>query len=101
MKRIPFRADMLQLVKTGRKTATTRTRRYGEVGDVLECKDGLQIQLTAVQPMPLGSVATHCYLAEGFESPEAFIAAWKDIYPKRGFRAGDIIYYHVFKKVDR
>jgi hypothetical protein len=32
---IPFRADMLREMKAGRKTMTTRTRRYGEVGDVL------------------------------------------------------------------
>jgi hypothetical protein len=34
--RIPFKPEMAELVRAGKKTATTRTRRMGGPGDVFE-----------------------------------------------------------------
>lgn len=56
MKTLPFRDDMTAAIRTGRKTATSRTKKYGEVGDVLATKAG-PVKLTRILCIQLREVA--------------------------------------------
>lgn len=99
VKTLPFRDDMAALIREGRKTATTRTKKYGEVGDVLATKAG-PVRLTRVIGIQLREVARHFYLEEGFDSPSGFRAAWTEIHPRAGFRPEDRVYVHFFTPAD-
>ncbi len=76
---MPFRARFAEAIRDGRKTATTRTQRYGWPGDRLETPFGV-IRLRDVYEQTLGWVANHLWREEGVESPEAFIAVWRSLH---------------------
>ena len=111
---IPFRADMLAEVRAGRKTMTTRNKRYGDVGDHLSAVGGNfderhadphpelhpRIRLVAVERMPLCLVAERFYAQEGVASPQAFRDAWAEIHPGRGWTPELRVWVHTFALVE-
>lgn len=96
MKTLPFRDDMAEAIRAGRKTATSRTKKYGEVGDVLATKAG-PVKLTRILGIQLREVALHFYNEEGFDSPAEFRAVWSEIHPRAGFRPEERVYVHFFE----
>lgn len=100
MKTLPFRDDMAEAIRAGRKKATTRTKKYGSVGDVLDTKAG-PVRLTRVIGLQLREVARHFYLEEGFASSADFRVAWAEIHPRAGFRPEERVYLHIFEPVDQ
>ena len=68
---IPFEFDMRVLVLNGKKTCTTRTKRYGKRGDTFRVGDEIFV-LTEVKRMPLEKIVNTLYKEEGFSNPEAF-----------------------------
>lgn len=93
---LPFRESFREAVISGRKTATTRSEAYGAVGDVLDTPFG-SVELTDVRRVPLTLVANGFYAQEGLDSPEAFIAIWNEIHPRRKYRPEDVKTIHFFK----
>jgi hypothetical protein len=96
---IPFRDDMKRLIIEGKKTATSRSKRYlyerahdSFIIDNTWCI----IQVTSIERKRLGDVALNHYKEEGFESSEDFIKIWKEIHPGKGYRPLDRVYFHKF-----
>jgi hypothetical protein len=94
---IPFHDDMQQAIVDGKKTMTSRFRKYGEPGDSFLVR-GHKYEITGVYRQELGLVATEDYRLEGFDGPNSFWIKWRQIHPKR-CRPDDVVWSHEFKAV--
>ncbi len=79
---IPFQEQFREAMLLGRKTMTSRFKRYGHVGDEFLAFDA-KFRLIAVARTDLSYVAEEHYREEGFQSTEEFYLAWKKIHPRR------------------
>lgn len=95
---IPFKEEFNDHLAFGRKTVTSRTKKYGEPGDWFE-RNGMAFVLTDVKRILLGDVAEELYYEEGFEHEDEFKQVWNDIHPRRHFREDDMVWVHTFKRV--
>ena len=82
---------------SGKKTATTRTKRHGYPGDSFEAF-GKAFALTEVQRIYLDIVARYHYQEEGFSSSHEFVECWNRLhrgvpYTARPMR---VVYLHRF-----
>lgn len=98
MIKIPFNADFERLILEGKKTATSRTKRYGEVGDCFEAF-GKEFFITDIQKLCLGIIATFHYEEEGFETPKEFAKCWAELHPRKGFDPYQYVYFISFKGI--
>jgi len=98
MKRLPFRPEFEEAIRSGVKTMTSRTRRYGRVGDVLDTPFG-PVRLVRVDRLPLVDVACDRFGDEGFGTPVAFTEAWARIHPRKGFVPNQLVWVHEFELV--
>jgi hypothetical protein len=96
---IPFNDWSRDRLRSNDKTATTRTERYGDPGDVFEVDDELFL-LTHVTQLPLGIVANHFSHEEGASSFGEFIEVWESIHPQRGYEPDRQVHLHLFCRVD-
>jgi len=92
---IPFLPEFELLMLTGKKSATSRTKRYGWPGDYFEAF-GRQFILTDVHLISLSSVAYMHYLEEGFNSDFEFTKVWERLHPRKGYVPGQKVYFHKF-----
>ena len=106
MKRIeiPFRDDMAIAAIDGEKTKTTRSKRYGDAGDVFEITDPRTgkdhaFVLTSVFRSKLAHVAVAFCRAEGCRDSEAFIKVWKELHPRNGWTPEETRVVHAFMRV--
>ena len=95
---IPFRVEMIRALFEGRKTATSRTKRYGIPGDTFVVS-GQLFRIARVKCEKLSIVAREYYREEGFSSPSELIAAWKRIHPRKGWDPQQFVFLHEFEKV--
>jgi len=95
---IPFRDDMKLAVLNGKKTCTSRNKRYGCIGDQFEIGER-KFVLTCVSHANLDYVAHDRYRQEGFESPAQFIGVWNQIHPRKGYAPEQVVWLHEFKEV--
>ena len=95
---VPFRASFRDAIREGRKTATTRTTRYGWPGDKLTTSFGISIVLTDVYQQTLTWVAHHLWQEEAVESPEAFVAVWRSLH-RGSWDDHRMVWVHRFKTV--
>lgn len=124
MNSIKFRADMIPLILSGRKTQTRRLEKKGDVGDVLQVVPGLTIQITAVSKELLRSITEFEARAEGIldggclncGKPEpcgcdhphplardSFVALWDSIYSDRpgcAWADNPTVWVHTFRVVE-
>jgi hypothetical protein len=106
---IPFNDWSKDKLRRGIKTATTRSKKYGEPGDTFEVRFNLEqherfsrvrtYELVSITRKSLANVAERHFKEEGAESPQEFIEVWNDTHPRRKFRSQDIKYFHRFKEV--
>lgn len=97
---IPMNDWSTERLQAGEKTATTRTRRYGEPGDRFEAA-GNVYELTHVVKVPLEVVTRDFYDVEGADTPEEFVEVWEDIHHRKGFVADWMVWLHLFREVER
>ena len=95
---IPFLPEWGPAMIEGRKTCTTRTRKYGEPGDHFSAF-GCLFQLTQVERMWLDNVL-RLWRQEGVASPEDFVKIWKRLHPRRGFDENWKVWVHHFEKIN-
>jgi len=95
---IPFRDDMKQAIIDGRKTCTSRNKRYGVIGDTFDI-NGNSYVLKWVSHVHLNFVAENCYRHEGFRNPYEFINAWRKIHPRKGYVPDQPVWLHEFELV--
>ena len=94
--KIPFKPDFKDLMLRGQKTATSRTKKYGEVGDKFVAFGQIFV-ITDIQKFVLGIIATYHYEAEGFDNPKEFEKCWAKLHPRKGFDPYQYVFYHSFK----
>jgi hypothetical protein len=94
--RIPFRSDMIGLILEGKKTCTTRTRKYGREGDTFSIGSNVFV-ITEVKKMRLIDIVNTLYEEEGFTSPVEF----KEYLSKVGIPMDEyaILWVHKFKRM--
>jgi hypothetical protein len=96
--KIPFTPDMAEAISHGRKTMTTRTKKYGKVGDTFTVW-GKDFELIDIQFISLERVALGHYQEEGFHSVEGFIKKWEELHPRKGYIPNQLVWLHVFREV--
>ena len=94
---IPFKPIMISAIAEGRKSATSRTYKLGEIGDFFYIRGKCYV-ITSIVKMLLGEVAAKYYKEEGVSSPEEFVALWIHIHPTRGFNPEQLVFIHFFKE---
>ena len=93
---IPFNDWSKERIQKQIKKATSRYKKYGDVGDTF-IVDGFEYELELVIKVPLWFVKEDLYRSEGAESGSEFQVIWTEIHPKKGFRPFDLVWYHHFK----
>jgi len=94
---IPFQPEFKALMLSGKKTATTRPKRYGYPGDRFPAF-GRTFVLTQVQRVYLDIVAHYHYLEEGFNSFDEFVNYWNRLHPRRTYQKEPtrVVFFHIF-----
>jgi len=82
---------------SGRKTWTSRTRRYGQEGDTFEAF-GCMFIIEKIETKMLLEVARH-WLEEGCKSKLDFIKLWAKIHPRKGYDAYQWVHVHIFRRL--
>ena len=108
---IPFSREMAIAAIDGRKVATTRGERKGEVGDEFTIEDprlkeeGIEVyfpnrkyRIIDIIPVQLHVVKNMYFLLEGVGSPSAFEQTWRELH--RGeFDETAVKYMHIFGRI--
>jgi hypothetical protein len=92
---IPFQERWRDAMLTGRKTCTTRTKRYGQVGDTF-IVFGETFVILGIDRTTLEIVAQRLWQEEGCSSRKEFIEVWNGLHPRRGYRVDDRVWVHYF-----
>lgn len=97
---IPFLPEFEGDLVTGRKTATSRSKRYGKEGDTFEAF-GRVFVITAVTHPPLWAVARWFYKEEGFATQAEFIECWDRIHLRKKYEDDPerLVWLHLFERV--
>ena len=99
---IPFHKRFLIPILSGKKIATTRSRRYGKIGDYFylksyEGKDSaVKIKIISVSRERLGDIAANLYREEGFRNSEEFKEFWLTMHSE--WEPEKKYYLHVFQR---
>lgn len=92
---IPFNIWSKNRISKQTKKATSRYKKYGNVGDTF-IVDGFKYKLELIIKVPLWFIAEDLYRTEGANSKEEFIMIWEEIHPRKGFAPFDEVWYHHF-----
>jgi hypothetical protein len=93
---LPFLPEFGEAIRSGRKTATARTKRYGESGDRLRTPFGT-ILLRSVERMTLEDIARNLYREEGCRDPLDFERVWKSIHRRKDYDPNQWVWLHRFE----
>jgi len=97
---IPFLERWRESMSQGIKTCTSRTKCYGQLGDIFVVFDAT-FWLGKVEKMKLEDVATTLFREEGCHSPEEFIKVWEELHPRKGWDGGQKVWVHHFSTMSR
>lgn len=94
---IPFLPEFEESMLSGKKRATTRTKRYGYPGDWF-LAFGKIFTLTEVLPTYLEFVIRHYYSEEGFNSPQELVRCWNRLHPQVLYARAPrrVVFFHRF-----
>ena len=95
---IPFNDWSRERLRDGRKSCTSRKKKYGVPGDLFEV-GGTTYQITNIEKQSLAHVAVILHDQEGADNHDEFVQVWESIHPKRGYNPTDIVYVHFFEEV--
>jgi len=91
---IPFNNWSKERLKQG-KHATTRIKKYGEVGDTFTV-DGMTYGLHFVGKCHLQFISFFMWKTEGAKDEIEFINVWEKIHPRKGFDPEQLVWFHYF-----
>jgi len=97
---IPFKDRFAGPMLNGKKTMTTRTRKYGKSGDVFHAFGG-EFKIIGITRVRLWFVAEKFFEQEGVSSQQGFKRVWAEILPRRGFDPDQKVYLHRFEYIAR
>ena len=92
---IPFLSEFRDPMRSGAKTATSRTRRYGKVGDTFHIF-GWEFEIYRVEKIKLSDVAALYWRQEGVNRPGDFMEVWLKLH--KVWNPNLEVYLHRFKK---
>jgi len=84
-----FRKEMIQKILEGKKTVTSRDRKYKGVYEIAygsrykPIRTGIAIELNPLYHWKKDDIALHLYYDEGFDSPETCLKALNELYPTK------------------
>ena len=94
---IPFLKQFREPMLTGKKTMTSRMKRYGKKGDTFEAF-GSTFVILGVSKVPLGDVVYLHYEEEGFTQRKDLIQCWEKLHPRKGYVPQQEVWVHTFHK---
>jgi len=105
---IPFNDWSMKRLRGYRKRATSRNKRYGNVGDrfvvaVRFNEETVHVKLyeiTHIERVTLAFVRDHFYHEEECDSEDEFIAIWNEIHPRKKFDDEHKVWLHLFKEIE-
>jgi hypothetical protein len=101
---IPFNDWSKARLNANRKKATTRNKRYGNIGDTftVELFGGKlkKYELTHVERVTLGFVRDHFYWQEGCHVEDMFVDIWNEIHPRKKFDDNHKVWLHYFREIE-
>ncbi len=93
--KIPFDKRFIIELAAQRKTMTTRSKRYGKIGDTFWIKH-IRFQILAVVRLELIHIMSTFYREEGFRTPGEFKKFWLTIHRK--WQPEKKYYLHIFRR---
>lgn len=99
MTELPFLAEFEEAIRSGRKTATSRPRRYGQAGDIVKTRFGY-VRIRSCTRMSLAEIRDRHWREEGCSSPEQFEAVWRRLHPRSGFVPWHRVWFHRFELLE-
>ena len=93
---MPFLPEFKDALNYGQKCMTTRTERYGEVGDTFTAF-GTHFEIQAIFKIRLWRIAHQFYHAEGFSTSQEFINIWNRLH-RNGYEVQQQVHFwvHIF-----
>ena len=95
--RIPFGNHFENAILKDIKIYTSRTKKYGNVGDTFEAF-GQEFVITSIEKWPLRDIARYFYKEEGLNSPEDFIILWNMLHPRKRWLPDQVVWLHGFER---
>lgn len=95
---IPFMPEFKAALLEGRKTATSRSKRYGKPGAIFLIYGGTFL-LQAVEKANLAYVKNFLFREEGLGSPDAFVEVWNRIHRRKRYAPETEVFVHYFSRV--
>ena len=105
--KIPFNGWSQARLNANRKGATSRNKRYGNVGDhfpvtITVNEETVRVkiyELTYVERVTLAFVRDKFYWEEGCSDEDMFVSIWNEIHPRKKFDDDHKVWLHLFKEV--
>ena len=91
--KIPMKRWSTEKIKQCKKTATSRNKKYGDIGDVFWVENKM-FKLDLVVKLPLWFVVTELYPSEGAGTMMELKKVWEDIHPRKGYTPNLEVWYH-------
>ncbi len=95
--KIPFHDNFLISLSSGNKTMTTRSKRYGTLGDIFSIRKNINFMIMGVFRVELKTIKRKWYRQEGFRTPKEFKDFWLTIHRK--WQPDKKFYLHTFKRI--
>ena len=95
---IPFQSKWYDKVLNGKKTCTSRTKKYGNPEDWFE-QFGSTFRLLSVNKFTLEYIANNLYKEEGCSSPDEFKKIWVALHPRKGWVPEQVVFAHFFRRI--
>lgn len=95
---IPFNQWSRTKLMLKRKTATTRTKRYGDIGDTFN-EMGITYEIEYIIRCKLSFVTEYYYEKEGCGSRDEFKEIWRAIHRNKGYIPDWPVWLHCFKEI--
>lgn len=96
---IPFKERFREPMLNGVKILTSRTKRYGQVGDWFNAF-GQTFVLTSVEKRGLYWIVDH-WQYEGCSSEKDFLEVWQSIHPVKALDMNEQFWVHQFRNISK
>jgi len=93
---MPFNLWSKERLILGKKQATSRNKKYGDIGDTF-IVGNWEYVIIGVTMFPLWFIRKYLYQTEGCDTPEEFVDIWNVIHPKKRWQSSQYVWYHLFE----
>jgi hypothetical protein len=96
---VPMHRQMVKQIRARIKTKTSRGHQLGEIGNIFMVAE-MPCQLVAIEQLRVEEIARDHYKAEGFSSPEEYLAFITMLARGHGIDLKAVRYLHTFARLD-